>query len=79
MAITADDRWKEQARIEWDLWQKVCTRLVLANAVTGADLKGRAGDDSTNGQRLLNLIREWGDARATLALAHAAKKENPDG
>lgn len=74
---TVADPYMDTARAEWDLWQKLLTRLVLANAVTARDLKARVGDDATPGQRLLNLIREWGDARATLAIANAARQKEP--
>jgi hypothetical protein len=80
MATNAESVWKAQAEIEWALWQRLMTLLVLFNAVTADDLKARTGSADTNGQRLINVIREWGEARATLSLAHAAyKKEKPDG
>jgi hypothetical protein len=73
------DLWLSAAHHEHDLWRKLCTRLVLERAVTKEDLECKAGADDTTGCRLINLIREWGESRATLALAHAAaKKENPD-
>ena len=79
MALTAEDRWHEQAHTEVEIWHQLCTRLVLAKAVTAADLRDKPGSTATTGVRLLNLLREWGDARATLALTHAAyQKENPE-
>lgn len=69
---------------EWQLWRKLMTRLHLTKVVTKEDLDSTPGDNRTDGMKTLNLIREWGMARATLSLAHAAhsaqqKKENPDG
>lgn len=74
------DLWLTTARAEHDLWRKVCTHLVARRVVTASDLEAPVGSDTTPGCRLINLIREWGESRATLALAVAAhKKENPDG
>ena len=75
-----DDIWMTAAKAEWVLWQKLCTRLVLMRVVTKADLESVAtGPADTTGKRLLNLMREWGDARGTLALANAAYKESGGG
>lgn len=65
------------ASAEWELWRKLVSRLVLLDAVTKADAESPATADTTPGQKLFALIREWGDARATLALAAAADQKEP--
>lgn len=57
------------ARREHKLWRDLCTRLFLLKVVTASDLKSRAGEEATAGQRLINQIREWGEARSQLAVA----------
>lgn len=72
--LNTEDLWYRTARAEHDLWRKLTMRLVMAKAITTEDLEAPVKAGGTNGQRLLNLLREWGESRATLALAMAAHK-----
>lgn len=54
------------ARLEHDAWKAVCKALREVHAVTDDDLNAPVSSNATPGQRLLNQIRAWGDARAEL-------------
>lgn len=51
---------------EWDAWRSLCQALLVAGAVTQADLDSPVGQSKTSGQRLMNQIRTWGDMRVRL-------------
>lgn len=57
-------------RTEWDAWRRICDRLELMHAVTREDLESSPSTRDTDGQKLLALIREWGDALADLKATH---------
>lgn len=62
MFNTAADR-------EWEEWQKVCKTLLETGAVTQEDLNTSVSAPVvTNGQKILNAIRKWGDKVETLAI-----------
>ena len=58
-----------KARTEWEAWQAVCRALQDAGAVTADDLTSRISARDTPGQRLLELIREWGKTLEDLRVA----------
>lgn len=55
-----------KSRKEHALWQELCAKLKEAGAVTEADLRSPLSKRDTPGQRLLHLVREWGEARTEL-------------
>jgi hypothetical protein len=59
------------AREEHALWQKLCAELQKLDAVTESDLKSRLSARDTPGQRLLHLVRAWGEARVEVARVDA--------
>lgn len=54
------------AEKEWTLWREMCTKLKASGAVTVEDLAALKGAAGTPGGRLINAIREWGDALVSL-------------
>ena len=59
-------RGKPTYKREHQLWQELCTVLKDMGAVTEQDLNSRVSEQKTPGQRLLRLIRSWGDVRVVL-------------
>ena len=51
----------EQMHIEHEAWLKLCRALRATKAVTLRDLESRVGMRVTNGQIVLEEIREWGE------------------
>jgi len=62
------------SREEHRLWLQMCDQLKELGAVTKQDLESKLSDQSTAGQRLLSLIRTWGDARVVLEEANVRSK-----
>ncbi len=56
---------------EWQAWHDLCKALLEAGAVTAADLLSHTGRRDTVGQRLLQTIRDWGEARAAVEKGEA--------
>lgn len=59
----------ELQRIEYDAWRQVCHALRSRNVVDHFDLEASVGENNTSGKKLLNYIRQWGQALATLTFA----------
>ena len=58
---------------EHEMWQEVCAALKQADAVTEEDLCSRLSERRTDGQKLLALLRGWGEA--LVELHQAARDE----
>lgn len=55
------------AKAEHAKWLTLCAQLQRLGAVTAADLSASAsGPHVTDGQRLLQLVKEWADLHAEL-------------
>ena len=54
--------------LEWKLWRSLCAALREADVVTDKDLLTSVRvKPNTKGQRLLCLLRHWGDLRRVIA------------
>ena len=49
-------------QIEYEKWQEVYRLLKLTKAVTESDCNAKLLDTSTNGLKLLEAIRQWGES-----------------
>ena len=54
---------------EWDAWKELCAHMRKMGAVTDKDCHSSVRDDDTDGQKLFNLIRAWGERLVELRIA----------
>ena len=66
MPLPNQDAWGK-SRYEHKLWRELCSRLLELGAVTEQDLRSKLSVQNTPGQKLLGIIRIWGNARVDLA------------
>jgi hypothetical protein len=59
---------------EYQARQELCAALLKASVVTGSDLASPQTANRTSGQRLFQLIRRWGQAKAELELSLANER-----
>lgn len=67
------------ASYEHDVWQRLCNMLEATGAVTMADLESSPFEKETEGQRLLDGIRTWGDCLVRLRMVQLAMGHNHSG
>jgi hypothetical protein len=60
------DDFRQAQRDEHALWVDLINELVRVGAITEADKASSVRQNVTKGQRLLNTIRRWGDAKQNL-------------
>lgn len=63
----------EHRNWEWNEWRAVCKILLDHGAITMGDLQSPVTHNETPGQKILNQIRIWGEAYATLTKAFGDK------
>lgn len=68
---------REIEKEEHALWRLLCQQLEILKAVKRSDLESPVSIMETRGQRLLGLIRRWGQARAELMMANSQPR-NPE-
>lgn len=60
---------KPEARVEWLAWQEVCFLLEASGAVTKKDVRLPRMVNDTDGKKLLEAIRQWGNRLVELQQA----------
>lgn len=68
-----NDKAHEVSMKEWEKWRELCERLERSGAVTAQDLKSLAIAHDTDGQRLLQCIREWAKLMAEISVIESRK------
>lgn len=73
MTPRLDKRARELSMQEWKKWIELCERLEKLGAVTPGDLKSSPSARETDGQRLLQCIREWAKLMAEISAIESHK------
>lgn len=56
----------DQMHKEWELWKALGEALKASGVVTESDLNSPIYANMTPGQKIFQLIREWGQAKSDL-------------